>query len=150
MAVISHDYIHTYRTTNKLVSSTNLPDEFEWEQFNSSIVELIEKLIDIVENIIFFKNDNQIRTYLKDNIFLLEIILNSYIELSRIFHNSIFVLEYSFDPEIQPGNEQLVLYIVTDFTPETAYSKLKEFDNTFWLDNISKTEGKLCINLEFR
>ena len=150
MPLIAQNEIDTYLKMNIPDSSATTIGMEEWEQLSTSITELMDSLMDAIENIFLFKNENQVRFFLKENIFLLEIIVKSYAVLSELFKDSTFVLEHTIDPEYQSDNEQLVLYIVTRMEPEPAYSKLNEFDNNYWLDVVSKTEGKLCINLEFR
>ena len=57
-------------------------------------------------------------------------------------------LEVVPDPEIE-GWDQLIAHIRTDHQPEEALHRLDQFDDEWFLDQLSRVGGQLNFNLEF-
>lgn len=63
-------------------------------------------------------------------------------------HSPLF-LEVFTDSEAV-NESQLVIFIATNLTPDKAVERLDQLDEDWWLDALEQSQGKLCINLEFR
>ena len=69
-------------------------------------------------------------------------------KLRDFFADSPVSLTIARDPD-EPGREQLVVAVFTDLSPGDAISRLGEFDRDWWLDNLYRAQGKVCIDVEF-
>jgi hypothetical protein len=64
------------------------------------------------------------------------------------FPGSSLFLSVASDPE-ELDREQLAVTIATSLAPNDAVDRLEEFDYGWWLDNLSRAQGKVCVDVEF-
>lgn len=83
--------------------------------------------------------DKSIQQYLNDNHLneVLNIIIN---KINEYFDYAYLHLEYI--------DNQLILLIITDYSPEQASEKLAIFDEHWWIDNQYIANGKICIDIQ--
>jgi len=95
------------------------------------------------------KKESEVTAFLADNSFLLPVLHDAYEQIRNHFGKSTKIaLEVVTDPEVAEDQE-LVIFIRTNLSPDKAFKKLKEFDKGWWLDTPFNVRGKLCIDVEF-
>jgi len=96
-----------------------------------------------------FRDSREVVIFLKENPALLSLLfeihgkLREYLSFSQIF---LYVFR---DPD-SDNDRQLVVSILPDIDPLMADMQLQRFDEEWWLDNLDRAGGKVCITLEFR
>jgi hypothetical protein len=94
------------------------------------------------------RNRQEVTAFLRDNSFLVALVQEAGTKIKRHFPKSQLLLETVSDPKgIEP--DKLFLYIATDESPKEARPKLRAFDKEWWLTELKKAHGKLCISLEY-
>lgn len=91
----------------------------------------------------------ELRQFIEANPFLLDLLLESQSNISNYFPKSELALQVITNPE-GVDDRQLVLFIITNLSPEDALAKLQQFDDAWWVDALDRAQGKLCITLEFQ
>ncbi len=118
-------------------------DPFQCEDIGNEIT------IEQVEQHFQMRDADEVRSFLRENPEVTQIILDSLEPLTRIFVEiEQLVLEVFRDPEEQ-GNCELVCSIVTRLTAEEALEKLDMFDEQWFLDNTERTHGLLNFRIDF-
>ncbi|PXF61753.1 MAG: hypothetical protein C4B59_02555 [Candidatus Methanogaster sp.] len=96
-----------------------------------------------------FRNQSEVMNFAVNNSSLLQPLHEAYDQIRNYFGESVqAVLEVVTDPEFVEDQE-LVIYIRTDISPDEALKKLEQIDNAWWLDVPADARKKLCINVEF-
>jgi len=91
--------------------------------------------------------DGTIELFFQKYPFLEELVLEVRDRLLDYLPGSTFTLEHFIDPE--EGDQYLVLYAKSAFSPEVASEKIDEFLVEWWCDRMDQARGKLAINLRF-
>ena len=81
--------------------------------------------------------------------FLVSLLVEVYPHIKEFFPHSLVYLTVATDPE-EFGTDRLIAFIATDLEPDDALDALSAFDKKWWLNSLKRTQGKLCITLEFR
>ncbi len=90
---------------------------------------------------------NAVSRFLDDNPYLIPVLNEAYSAIETVFGAGARVeLEVTTDPEIA-DLVKLFGYIMTGLPVTEAFSKLNEFDDTWFLDNLSRAKGKLNFDL---
>jgi hypothetical protein len=96
-----------------------------------------------------FRDSQEVVSFLEENSALLSLLfeihgkLREYLSFPQIF---LYVFR---DPD-SDNDRQLVVSILPDIDPLMADMQLQRFDEEWWLDNLDRAGGKVCITLEFR
>jgi hypothetical protein len=102
-----------------------------------------------IESLLTFRGREEVSYFLRENPFLVTLILEARSEIGKQFPDSQLFLEVLSDTEgIDP--DRLYLYISTDLPPTEARPRLKALDNDWWLAALNRAQGKLCISLEYQ
>ncbi len=80
--------------------------------------------------------------------FLVQILIEAYDALRKFFPEDKLRLEYRIDPEVS-DDEKLLLYVETRAPVEETLEQLDEFEEEWWIDNLSRADNKLLIDVEF-
>ena len=97
-----------------------------------------------------FRNKYEVMDFAVNNSFLLQPLHEVCEYIRNYFRESAqAVLEVVTDPEFAEDQE-LVIFIHTDLSPEEAFEKLEQIDDEWWLDVPSNVRKKLCIDVEFK
>ncbi len=84
-----------------------------------------------------------------NNSFLLQPLHEAYEQIRNYFGESVqAVLEVVADPEFFEDQE-LVIFIRTDLSPDEAFEKMEQIDDEWWLNVPANVRKKLCIDVEF-
>jgi hypothetical protein len=67
----------------------------------------------------------------------------------KFFPGSEVFLEIDTDPEATI-DEQPIAFIATSLPSNEAFTRLKQFDEDWWLNALDRVQGKLCITVEFQ
>lgn len=98
------------------------------------------KLIDEL----FFIDNYQPILFLKENDYLIPLILNAYLEIVKRFEGG-----FSLKLELDDAEEMLYLLIIGyNMNADIAYKSLDSFDNEWWVHHVSQSKGKMNIDLE--
>jgi hypothetical protein len=97
----------------------------------------------------FLRGESEILQFIATNQFLLDLLPEAQSNIINYFPGSELALRVITNPE-GVDDSQLVLFIITNLTPEDALSMLQQFDDAWWIDALDRTQGKLCITLEFQ
>ena len=104
---------------------------------------------DLLETQYRINDRDRIESFLRENVFLLDLLGQIYTKTEKYICFSKIFLEVVADPESE-NDKQLVVSVLPDMDPVEADKRLDQFDDEWWLDQIDQTKGKLCITLEFR
>ena len=136
------DYIGRERSLN-FVDEVNLQRK---SVETSAILRVIED-IKLLNDVYIFKQAKGIEPYLWNNRFLLDILFEAYEQIINIYGKSVeLFLELHRDYE--EDFEELFIVIKSSFSPTVAREMMDMLDETWFLDVIDKTQGKLCITEE--
>jgi hypothetical protein len=83
------------------------------------------------------------------NHFLVDLLRETSLELDKPFPGTERTLALSVDPENE-GDARLLVSILVDMAPFEAGERLEQFDEEWWLDNMHRARGLVCINLSFQ
>ncbi len=119
-----------------------------WTDKGISTFYFFEAQLQLLELIYSFRKPKEVQRFLETNKFLAPLLMEAYFEIRKYFPNPRVFVEVDTDPE-EPNDRQLVAFIATDFSPNEALRKLKQFDEGWWLDALDRAQKKLCINVEF-
>jgi transcriptional regulator with XRE-family HTH domain len=73
------------------------------------------------------------------------------VEVMKTIPDARFTLQLLVDPDDTEDDEgQLALGILTDLPDEEGLAALARFDAAWWLDNVARANGRLCIDILFR
>jgi hypothetical protein len=81
--------------------------------------------------------------------FLILLLLEAHEKIAVYFLNPEVSLEVITDPETE-GDYQLLASVSTSLGAEDAYRRLKEFDRAWWLDELGRSQGLLCISVNLQ
>ena len=79
---------------------------------------------------------------------LVPLLIEAAEQIGQYFTQPELVLEVVEGLSIE--EQGLAVSINTDLAPEEAMARLERFDEEWWLDVQDQTEGRLCIDVEFR
>lgn len=103
----------------------------------------------ILEHLYDFRNQSEVIRFAVDNSFLLQTLHEASEQIRNYFGESVqAVLEVVSDPEFFEDQE-LVIFIRTDLSPDEAFEKLEQMDDEWWLDVPADVRKNLCIDVEF-
>jgi hypothetical protein len=101
-----------------------------------------------LEQFYIFREKAEIVQFLEAKKFLLPLLEDTYTTIRSYFPASDLLLEVVIDPEIA-NERQLVIFIAIKENAEEASEVLDKFDEDWWMDNMDRAQGSLCITLEF-
>lgn len=98
--------------------------------------------LSMIEEIFFIDSEKEVVLFLRNNSFLIPIILNAAIEIKRTFD-----IPFSLKLDYEGIDDKLYLLIVcADY--DNSFDSLKRLDNNWWLQHVGKAKGKMNIDLE--
>lgn len=96
-----------------------------------------------------FRNRSEVMGFAVNNSFLLQPLHEASEQIRNYFGESVqAVLEVVADPEFFEDQE-LVIFIRTDLSPDEAFEKMEQMDDEWWLDVPATVRKNLCIDVEF-
>ena len=98
---------------------------------------------------VFRGERTEILRFFEKHPFLVSLLVEIYPNISEFFPYSLVYLMVATDPE-EAGIDQLIAFIATGLDPDDALDALNAFDKKWWLSSLKRTQGKLCMTLEFR
>jgi len=102
-----------------------------------------------IESLYSLKEKTAVIQFLDEYSFLIPLLLEAREKIYAYFPNPELSLEVIADPEAE-GHYQLLAAVSTDLTAEDAYRRLKEFDRAWWLDELGRSQGLLCISVNLQ
>ena len=102
-----------------------------------------------IEGMYSMEGEEAVAQILKEHSFLIPLLRKAREKLDGYFPNSEVSLEVITDPEAK-SDYQLLATVSTDLPAEDAYRKLKEFDRDWWLDELGRSQGLLCISIDLQ
>jgi hypothetical protein len=111
-----------------------------------------QEAIDPIEFLLLgfsFRDKGAVIRYIDDHPHLLPLILDANEHINRHFPSSEMFLEILIDPDSDKYRGKLILYISTDLPAEKAIQLRERFDRHWWIKNIRRAKGNLCITLEY-
>lgn len=85
--------------------------------------------------------------FIENNKYLIPILVSANQKLLEYFPHDKLNLDLVNDPE--ENSDSLFLSVESSLKPELALERLQNFDQDWWLDEVSKTNDKLCIDVVF-
>ncbi len=120
----------------------------DWDRRSLSIPLLSAIMLQQVERFYCFR-DTEVKQFLTDFPFLVQILLDTYDKIQLIFPKSQLFLEVVVDYEMfADANKELFLSIATALPPEAAMEKLNMFYTQWWLQASRDAERKISVGLE--
>ena len=116
---------------------------------DTSTVRVNPRDIHILEDLYTFRERKKVIGFLETYPFLVSLLLEAHYEVHEYFDGAQLFLEVFSDPE-KLEQEELLLYISTNMSPEEANRCLFEFDINWWLKVSNLSQDKLCIDVEYR
>lgn len=120
----------------------------QWSQSGTSVTSVSETDLDMVARHYELRDSAVIERVLADSPSLVGLLVEVREKLPHFFPEATFAVELYVEPEIQ-SSEQVVVLICTGLDPETAFDVLRSFDDSWWLDNMERGQGRICVSLEF-
>lgn len=102
-----------------------------------------------IEGLFTIRNRQKVASFLRESPFLVTLILEARSHIANQFSESELFLEAISDPEGLEA-DKLFLYISTEESPRDARPKLKTLDREWWLAELNRAQGKLCISLDYQ
>src|SRR5713101_4305779 len=103
-----------------------------------------------------FRNDAEVKHFLREYPFLAQLLLDTYRKIEAHFPDSQIFLEVATDYEAfdhisgaMNSDKELVASISTHLLPEEAIEALNEFYDDWWLKALEEAKGKISFGLEF-
>lgn len=139
-------YSSVEHASNNLHSLLNLVDGTSRNETSSTYpTSDLRKL----EQRYIFRNQSEVMDFAVNNSFLLQPLHEACEQIREYFGNSAqAILEVITDPEFVEDQE-LVIFIRTNLSPDEAFKKLEQIDDEWWLDIPANIRKKLCIDVEF-
>nr|QNO49447.1 hypothetical protein OCBBGKCP_00004 [Methanosarcinales archaeon ANME-2c ERB4]QNT35661.1 hypothetical protein GNCGGNMO_00023 [uncultured Methanosarcinales archaeon] len=139
-------YFDIEHASNNLHSLLNLFN-YTYQDKTSSTYPISDLLS--LERHYIFRNRSEVVGFAVNNSFLLQPLHEAYKQIRNYFGESAqAVLEVVADPEFFEDQE-LVIFIRTDLSPDEALEKLEQIDDKWWLNVPANVRKKLCITVEF-
>lgn len=139
-------YFDIEHSSNDLHSLLNLIN-YTYQDKTSSTCPISDLLS--LERHYIFRNRSEVMGFAVNNSFLLQPLHEAYNQIRNYFGESVqAVLEVVADPEFFEDQE-LVIFIRTDLSPDEAFEKLEQMDDEWWLDVPATVRKNLCIDVEF-
>jgi hypothetical protein len=105
--------------------------------------------IGTLEQLYILRRRSEVMKFLVDNPFLLPFLQEAYGQIRNYFGESAqVILEVITDPKIA-GDQELVIFIRTNLSPDEVFKRLKQLGEEWWLDTPFNVREKLCIDVEF-
>ncbi len=130
-----------WEKSSKIISSAG-SQESATTRTSKSILGLLTQLYHI-------DNPIEVFSFLESYPFLVSLLVEAFVEIERFFSSFVGYLEMHTDPDYS-SERQIILSIVTVLSVEQAQKQLAQFDEHWWLDELERAKGKLCIMLGFR
>jgi len=102
-----------------------------------------------LESLYSLKGKTVVARILDEHSFLIPLLVEARGKIDVYFPNSEVSLEVITDPEAE-GDYQLLASVSTNLGAEDAYNRLKEFDRAWWLDELGRSQGLLCISINLQ
>lgn len=109
--------------------------------FTSETIRLLEEKYSI-------RTPVEVENFIQSHMFLFPLLIDARPNIDTAFPGATVYLEIQKDPE-SSHNELLLAAIVVGLSPQEAFDQLEQFDESWWLENVDRSKGKLCINVEF-
>jgi hypothetical protein len=93
-------------------------------------------------------DEKQILTFLEQNPYLVNLLLEGYAFIRPYFPDSRISLELNRDPDAEE-NDELVVFVSTTLEVDDALRRLEAFEELWWLRNIHRGHMKLGFDLVF-
>jgi hypothetical protein len=103
--------------------------------------------INLLNDAYIFKQPKEIESYLWNNQFLLDILFEAYEQIIDIFGKNV-ELHLELHRDYEEDFEELFIVIKSSFSTAVAREMMDKLDETWFLDILDKTRGKLCITEE--
>lgn len=120
-----------------------------WQETGAPTVRTFDFETRLLERLYTFRRHAEVSRFLKKHPFLVPLLLEAYSKFGNYFgpYPQVF-LEVVTDPEA-PDDRELFALIYTSLTPDEALDRLERLDKGWWLEASHRSQGKLCIHLEF-
>jgi len=103
-----------------------------------------------------FRDDTEVKHLLRENPFLIQLLLDTYSKIEMHFPDSEVFLEVATDydafdyyPGIINNDKELVASSATHLSPDEAMDALDKFYDDWWLKALEEAKGKVSFSLEF-
>ncbi len=124
------------------------PFRSDWREGPSSTPLEQERLIERLERLYTFRDYVSVSRFLRENPFLLDLLLEAHEEIREYFVSRVHVgLEVFTDPEAE-DSRQLVALVRTNLSLQEEVDFLDAFYEGWWLDALPKARYKLHIDLK--
>lgn len=115
----------------------------------ASVLRFDEGCIDRVRELYAFRNDSAVERFLRENLFLTELLLGVRKEVEQYFGPDVRLeLEVTEEADAESSGRLFAL-ILTALSPREAMSRLEELDHAWWLQALPKAQGKLTLDIEY-
>jgi hypothetical protein len=123
---------------------------------STSTTLLLEGQIQWLENYYVFRNDAEVRDFLREHPFMAQLLADIHNTIKLHFPDSQAFLDVAVDfeaienhPSSMNINKEIVVSICTSLSPKEAIEALNEFYNKWWLRVSTGARRKISIGLEF-
>ncbi len=119
------------------------------EETSSKVTYEVGQMAQIIELPYTFRDRLEVEQFLQEHEFLLPLLVDAYPVIEKHFgpHPDV-VLEVVTDPESLDDRE-LVAFIRTKLSSAQVLDKLHRLDEELFSDAVDRTQGELCIHVEF-
>lgn len=95
-----------------------------------------------------FRHYAAVAGYMRDRAVPMDFLFDIARELEAAFPDAPLFMEIVTDPE--EGTEHLLISAATDLPVREALDRLRRFDEAWWLANVDRAHGQVCVDIEIR
>jgi hypothetical protein len=106
-----------------------------------------EEELALLEQKYIVKDKTEIRQFLRDHPYLVQLLLDTHREIKAYFPNSEVFLDMSIEPEEADDKENLIGSIATDLPSDEALETLEKFYDNWWWQASKKADGRVAFGL---
>mgnify|MGYP001365224024 CR=1 FL=1 len=126
-----------------------------WNTISTSATYISEAQLQLIEGQYVFRNDIEVKHFLREHPFLVWLLLDTYSKIEAHFPDSQVFLEVATDFEAfdyysnaTNSDKELLASISTHLPPEEALDALNKFYDDWWLKALEEAKGKISFSLE--
>lgn len=142
----------TFRETSNYIKKERPSAAIEELKPQRNIVETSAILqaigdIDLLKEVYLFQQTKEIKTYLWNNRFLLDILFEAYEQIINVFGKGI-ELNLELHRDYEEDFEELFIVIKSSLEPNVMLALMDKLDDEWFLGAMDSTKGKLNITVE--
>jgi hypothetical protein len=139
---LSSSELDSIRTTSNILDEITVPTH--------KSIDFTKTARNAINDLFIIEDATTVNGFINSHTYLKELLIEASEEIKKYFPEAELILEVISDPESDENSDELVLSILTDLEVRESIKRRNEFDRDWWLKNIRRTKGNLCIDIEYK